>query len=374
MKEKNWTKWIYWFTFAVAVIFVYKTLDSFEAVVNWAKNLFGILMPFIMSILVAYIFYIPSRKMENLYEKVPLIHKKARLLGILTVYIIAIILLAITIKFIVPTIIDNIVELINSLPGYYNQITKTMSELPEDSIMKQIDFNAIITKLQQIDIENLFDIETIFGYAKGVLGITGTIFDIFVTIIVSIYILLERNQILEFAKKVANALFKKNTYNNLGIYFAKTNEIFFKFVTTQLLDGIIVGILISILLSIMKVKYGVMLGIMIGLFNIIPYIGAIIGVVIAVIITIFTGGIGQAIWMAILVTIVQQIDANIINPKIVGSSLKLSPILIIFAVTVGGAYFGILGMFLAVPVVAILKILVLDYIDYKTIIKNLPKN
>ena len=374
MKGKNWTKWIYWFTFAVAVIFVYKTLDSFDAVINGVNNVFGILMPFIMSVLVAYIFYIPSRAMENVYKKIPIVKKSARLFGILTVYIIAIILIAITIKFILPTVINNIVELINSLPGYYNQITKTISELPEDSIIKQIDFNAIITKIQEVDVQNLFNIETIFGYAKGVLDLAYTVFNIFVTIIVSIYILLERNQILEFVKKAANALFKKNTYNNLGNYFAKTNEIFFKFVTTQLLDGIIVGVLISILLTIMNVKYGVMLGIMIGLFNIIPYIGAIIGAAIAIIITIFTGGITQAIWMAILVIIIQQIDANIINPKIVGGTLKLSPILIIFAVTVGGAYFGILGMFLAVPVVAILKILILDYIEYKSIIKQQPTN
>ena len=71
--------------------------------------------------------------------------------------------------------------------------------------------------------------------------------------------------------------------------------------------------------------------------------------------------------MAIVVIVLQQIDANVINPKIVGSSLKLSPILIIFAVTIGGAYFGILGMFLSVPIVAIIKILVLDYIELKSI-------
>ena len=68
--------------------------------------------------------------------------------------------------------------------------------------------------------------------------------------------------------------------------------------------------------------------------------------------------------MVVIVTILQQIDANIINPKIVGNSLKISPLLVIFAVTVGGAYFGFLGMFLAVPVIAIIKILVEDYIDY----------
>ena len=117
----------------------------------------------------------------------------------------------------------------------------------------------------------------------------------------------------------------------------------------------------------MNVKYAVLLGLMIGVFNIIPYFGAIVASGIAIVITIFTGGFGQALIMAIVVIVLQQIDANVINPKIVGSSLKLSPILIIFAVTIGGAYFGILGMFLSVPIVAIIKILVLDYIELKSI-------
>ncbi len=69
--------------------------------------------------------------------------------------------------------------------------------------------------------------------------------------------------------------------------------------------------------------------------------------------------------MAIIVILLQQIDANIINPKIVGDSLKISPLLVIFAVTLGGAYFGILGMFLAVPIVAVIKILLLDFINYR---------
>ena len=116
-------------------------------------------------------------------------------------------------------------------------------------------------------------------------------------------------------------------------------------------------------MSIMGVKYAALLGFMIGLFNVIPYFGAIIAVAIAVVITIFTGGITQAIWLAVVVIILQQIDANIINPKIIGNSLKISPLLVIFAVTVGGAYFGVLGMFLAVPVIAVIKLLVSDYIE-----------
>ena len=115
----------------------------------------------------------------------------------------------------------------------------------------------------------------------------------------------------------------------------------------------------------MGVKYAPLLGFFIGLFNMIPYIGAIIAVAISAVITLMTGGISQAIWMLIVVIILQQLDANIINPKIVGQSLKVSPLLVIFAVTVGGAYFGILGMFLAVPVAAVLKIVVEDYISFR---------
>ena len=136
------------------------------------------------------------------------------------------------------------------------------------------------------------------------------------------------------------------------------------------MDAVVVGILTSIAMSLLGVKYALLLGFMIGLFNLIPYFGAIIAVIIAIIVTLLTGGFGQALLMAIIVIILQQIDANIINPKIVGNSLKISPLLVIFAVTVGGAYFGVLGMFLAVPIVAVLKILITDYIEYKNKMKN----
>ena len=113
---------------------------------------------------------------------------------------------------------------------------------------------------------------------------------------------------------------------------------------------------------------------MIGLFNIIPYFGAIIGVRIATLITIFTGGVSQALWMLVVVIVLQQIDANIINPKIIGNALKISPILVIFSVTLFGAYFGVLGMFLAVPIIAVIKILVNDFIDYRIEKKKEIKN
>ena len=148
-------------------------------------------------------------------------------------------------------------------------------------------------------------------------------------------------------------------------YFNKSNEVFFRFIASQVLDAIIVGILTSVAMSILGVKYAILLGFMIGLFNLIPYLGAIIAVTVAIIITLFTGGIAQAVLMGVVVIILQQIDANIINPKIIGNSLSISPLLVIFAVTVGGAYFGVLGMFLAVPICTVIKLLIEEYIAYK---------
>ena len=165
-------------------------------------------------------------------------------------------------------------------------------------------------------------------------------------------------------------MFKEKTYHNFGKYFDRTNNIFFNFLAGQFLDGIIIGIITSIAMSIIGVKYVVLLGFMIGIFNLIPYFGAIIAVAIAALITLLTGGLGQCLIMVIVVIILQQIDANIINPKILGNSLKISPLLVIFAVPVGGAYFGFWGMFLSVPIVAVIKLLLTDYIEYKNSLQN----
>ena len=144
-----------------------------------------------------------------------------------------------------------------------------------------------------------------------------------------------------------------------------SNYIFFKFISGQLIDAVVVGILVTVAMSIIGVKYSILLGFIIGLFNIIPYFGAIVAVGLSILITVITGGLSKAFWMALIVIILQQIDSNIINPKIIGDSLEISPLLVIIAVTVGGAYFGVLGMFLAVPVAAVFKIIINDWIEAK---------
>ncbi len=374
MKEKKQgiTRWIYWFLLGVAIIIVYKTLDNFGQIKESIGNLFNVLEPFIIGLLIAYLLYIPCKKLEQFYKKskkVKFINKKARLLSVVTIYIIVITVIALTLNFVLPAIAKSIIDLVNNFQTYYNSTINSINNLPENFALKNDIINAI-ENIQNIDLKQFINLEKLTQYAKGAINIVSGVFNIFVAFIVSIYLLLEREEILNFMKKLTRVVFKKETYQNIDNYFNKSNEIFFKFLSSQLLDAVVVGILTSIAMSLLGVKYALLLGFIIGLFNLIPYFGAIIAVIIAIVVTLFTGGFGQAFLMAVIVIILQQIDANIINPKIVGSSLKISPLLVIFAVTVGGAYFGVLGMFLAVPIVAILKILISDYIEYKNKIKN----
>lgn len=365
-KSNNWTKWLYWFTFAVAVIIIYKTLDNFSEIKQWSANFLGIIMPFIIGIIISYILYIPVRNLEKLIKKVKFLRNKARVISVILMYIITAIIIVITINYIVPIICRSVVDFVNNFQGYYTIITNKINELPDDSFIKNETFTNAIKNIGEINIAEHVNMEKITKYAQGAISIATGIFNFFVSLIVSAYILLERAEIIGFARRLLGAIFEKDTCKKIGKYFNRTNEIFLKFLASQLLDAIVVGVLTSIAMSILGVKYAVLLGVMIGIFNMIPYFGAIIAVVIATIITCITGGFSQAIWMVIIITILQQIDANIINPKIVGESLKISPLLVIFAVTIGGAYFGILGMFLAVPVVAVLKVFVSDYIESAT--------
>ncbi len=368
-------KWLYWFILGVAIIAVYKALDNFGDVMGTIQKFCNIITPFFAGIFISYLLYMPCRKIEAVYKKsnLQLVAKKSRSLSILTVYLVIIILLMILINFILPVVFESVVDLINNIQNYYEIAIDNYNNLPEDDILKSDMVNNAIGSIQSIDIKQYFQLDKILAYVISAIDAITGIFSLLVAFIVSVYILAERTQILNSLKRLAEAIFKEKTYKNLGKYFNNSNEIFFKFIASQFLDAIIVGILVTIAMTIMGIRYAPLLGFLIGLSNMIPCIGAIVATVIAGVITLITGGLSQAIWMLIVVIILQQIDAHIINPKIIGQSLKISPLLVIFAIMVGGAYFGILGMFLSVPAIAVVRILIEDYIDYKIAIKKATK-
>ena len=365
--KNHWKKWLYWFMLGLSLIVIYKIFDNFTSVTEVLGKFFTILRPFFIGVFIAYLLYLPCKKIEDAYKKSKnkIIKKGARRLSIITLYIIVFLLIVILFNVILPVVIESVKDLINNIQGYFEIAISNYNRLPEDSVLKGDLVKDTINNIQNIDIKQYFQLDKLMSYVISAYNIVTSLFDVFVSIVVSIYVLSERDQILNFLKKCARAIFKEKTYKNMDKYFNNSNEIFFKFIASQFLDAVVVGVLVTIAMSIMGIKYAPLLGFFIGLFNMIPYVGAIIAVAISAVITLITGGLSQTIWMLIIVIVLQQIDANIINPNIIGQSLKVSPLLVIFAITVGGAYFGMLGMFLAVPVIAIVKIVIEDYVDLK---------
>ena len=367
--KQGWKKRISWLLIALTVVIVYKMLDNFSNVTEWFGTFFRILKPFLAGLLISYILFMPCKKIEGALEKSKLnfVKKRARGLSVIATYIIFILIIIIIINCIFPILKESVVELVSNVPGYYETLVSKYKELPEDSVLKNDIIKDKMTELSNIDMKQFLSInnEKIIESVKNIINIFSGIFDVFVSIIVSVYILLQRTTIMRFLRRFARAMFKKNTYEAVNKYFTKANEVFFTFISSQLLDAVIVGILTTVAMLIIKVKYAPLIGFTIGLFNMIPYIGAIVAVGIGILITFITGGFGKAIAMAIVVIILQQIDANIINPKIIGVSLEVSPLLVIFSVTVGGAYFGIMGMFLGVPIAVVIKTILNDWIENK---------
>ena len=371
-KKEKIRKWSYWFLLGLALIVVYMCFNNFTAVTNVIGNFLGVVAPFFVGIFIAYILYMPCRKFEMFFRKrkIKLLKRKARTFSIITVYLIIILILVVLFSVIFPVVWDSVTDFVSNIQSYYETAIDRYNSLPQNSILKSEQVNSFIDSIKHLDIREYFNFDRIMEYISSAISAVTGIVDVFVAVIVSIYVLAERGKILTFVKRFAEAIFKERTYKNLDKYYKHSNEIFFRFVASQFLDAVVVGILVTIAMTIMGIKYAPLLGFFIGLFNMIPFVGAIIAVGISAIITLITGGLSQAIWMLIVVIILQQIDANIINPKIVGKSLKISPLLVLLAVTIGGAYFGILGMFLAVPVIAIIKILIEDFVDYRLAIKK----
>ena len=334
------------FVLSVCIMFAYKIIAGESNVFTVIAGFLGTLKPIFFAMFIAYILYIPAKRIELFLEKSKnnYIKSKAKGISILIVYLVTLALLVSLIVFGGGVLAKNFEELIKMIPNYLNDAINFFKSLPSDSIVANLHLDVQLEKVKQMDlykqILQQISVSDIIGQAKIALNFVNGIFDVFVMIIVSIYLLYSRREIQGFFNKSVTAFFNKDVSETISKYIEKTNYIFFRFVTTQILDGFIVAIIICVALSIMKVKYAIALGFLVGISNLIPFFGAIIGVGVIGIVTLFTGGFSQAIIALVVITILQQLDANILNPILLGESLEVNKILIITSVIVGGAYFG----------------------------------
>lgn len=358
------------FILSICIMLAYRVILGNSNIFNWLKEFLKVLSPLWASIALAYLLYIPSRELEKKLEKskIKKIRKHARGYSVTIVYLVFFILVAITIRWLLPFAIKNIRELIYNIPEYLESAKNYFIQNPLIVFGYKIDIVTKIEELQKINIyselSSRFSTENIFKSISQAVGFAKSIIGLLLVTVLSIHVLLSRDELKEIMAKFSFACFGKRFTKKAFEYIKLTNYMVFKYVTAQLLDAVVISTLMSIAFTILKVKYAIPLAILIGISNLIPYF-AIIGVGLAIIITIFTGGFKFAFIMATVTTIIQQIDANIINPYLVGRSLETSPIVSIMALVIATNYFGPLGIFLSVPILRVFLIIIYDLLNKK---------
>ena len=352
MKLEGFGTYIKVFVMALVLIIVYKTFDNLGFIIDAFESFMGILSPVFMGFSIAFLLYPVCNALEKLYEKckIKLIQRKRRLLSVLTIILCFVMVISLVMSFVVPAIIKSARDLIIQLPSMFNYIIDFVKNLgfanfDTWTILNNIPFEKIIDKIE---------ITNINKYIQSVADVSSGLLDLVLSMILAVYILLDRDGLKKGVQRIVNLIFKPKTRGIIKHYFQLTCGYMYKYFGCLLLDAAVVFVLSAILLMVLNIEYAPLLALVMGICNVIPYFGAIFAVLLIFIITTITASFSKAVLVGICLVVLQQIDANIIQPNIVKDSLKIRPFWVLVAILIGGGIFGFIGIIVSVPIMAII--------------------
>ena len=360
---------------SLSIVFnnVISKLDVFTGKLN---QILVVFQPFIIGFVIAYLLNFILKFYEEKVFKIKMIKKirnfPSRGLGILFSYVTALIIVYLFMQFVLPQLIESISGLINDIPRYVRELTSLIeTELYERNIDQE--YMAIINE-KFVEITNwviqlLTNILPLIG--NMVMSVASSIWNIILGVIISIYLLKKKKKFFALGKKIVTSLFNSKHTTIILDLANRTNLTFGKFIGGKIVDSVIIGILTLIILAIFKMPYMVLISVIIGITNVIPFFGPFIGAIPSAIIILFVSPI-QALWFLIIVLVIQQVDGNIIGPKILGDSIGISAFWILFAILVAGKLFGLIGMIIGVPMFAVIYSIIKDIIEARLRYKGLP--
>lgn len=362
---------------AIVVVLTVKIITHGEELLHWiiiaVKRFISIITPVIYAFLIAYLLYQPIKFIEKYLNKKILYKNKKnknysgliRALSISIVFIVTIIVLIIVYNYLIPPILQNVKNIINSLPEFQEKIVMWINEAVERLNSKNIDIKNT-GKLSKEIVDKIAGIsEKVLGSIVSVISnLSSFLVNFVVTVILVVYFLVYKEDLVRQVKKVRDILLPKKFGKALTIFLHDLDNIVGRFLVGEILDSTIVGIVSTVLLLIIKHPFAVLIGFIAGITNVIPYVGPIIGAALAFFLGIFTS-IPLGVMGAILLLLYQQIDGNLVQPKIVGDQIGLSPVWVLIAVLIGGSYFGALGMILSMPVAGLMRVYLNRYERYK---------
>ena len=359
LKTKQFQRMLRYFLLAVAVIAAYKIILEIDVIFNLLKQFLRIASPFLWGFVLAYVLSIPCSGLQKLFAKIKFLQKKSKLLAIFFTYLLLLLFLALILRLVIPSIYESVNRFAAEYQTYYNSIKEFVDYINSLNILNiDVNMDKLITAVRD------FMLEKLPASLNTLLAVPSALLNGFLALISSVYILFEKDKFKEYLRRLLRAFFPEKA---CAIVFERTRDLsksFRKYIYTQTIDGCIVGGLVTIELYLLGSPYAPTLGLMLGLVNYIPYFGSIIGSVIAIGVVALTQGLPVAVLTAVIILITQQIDGNIIQPKLMGDSFSLSPLLVIISITIGGALVGVWGMLVAIPIVATLKNILDDIIAY----------
>ena len=389
----NWDKrYLYWgvtaFCVIAAALLFYFAVGNITVFGNAVSRLVSILAPFIWGLVICYLLSPLMRSVENrlflplarkLYRK----NKKndgrrfARALTVVFCEIVLILVLVALVYLIIPQMLSSVQTLISNSGVYVDNLSKWADGLFENYPVLDDYLGGFLDNFNT-NLGNWLETKllprvgsVVTSVTSGVYGVAKSIYNLIIGIIVSIYLLSDKEGFVAAVKRMTYSVFSVETADRLRSGLNFVDRTFMSFLNGKLLDSLIIGIICYIVCSILKMPYTLLVSVIVGVTNIIPFFGPLIGAVPSALISLMVDPTKCLIFI-IFVIILQQIDGNIIGPRILGNSTGITGFWVMFSIILGGGLFGFWGLLLGVPVFVVIYSLVTNLIVKKLKRNDLP--
>ena len=291
--------------------------------------------------------------------------------------IVMFLLITALLNMLVPELYKSIRNLIYTLPGQLNNMVEQFNHFQSKKSATSILVSNVVEQgaiaiEQWLNADLMGQVNTIMSnLTVGVINFINTITDFLIGIIVSVYVLFSKEKFSAQCKKMVYAFLKTNQANMVLHLTKKSNEIFGGFIIGKIIDSAIIGVLCFIGLSLLNMPYTLLVSVIVGVTNVIPFFGPYIGAIPSAIL-IFLADPKMGLYFLIFILFLQQLDGNVIGPKILGDSTGLSAFWVIFSILLGGGLFGFPGMIIGVPTFAVIYYIVTMITGQRLSVKNLP--
>ncbi|RKM55586.1 AI-2E family transporter [Butyrivibrio sp. X503] len=360
-------KWVSYTIATCSAVILYMILSNISGLFSIIKGFFSFIRPIIIAIVIAYIFDPMAKLLQRTVFKK--IKRESTRWKFSVAGAIIIILSAVSLLFaaLIPQLGDSISTFVSNIGGYIDSSQKLLKNLENGGGRRMFGFD--IRGLAGFGEKLLDGISDYFShnmdtFVSGSVSAGKGVFDTVIAFILAIYFMIDKKRIIAGFSKFMSLIMKEKTYKNSADLFERCNAILIRYISFDIIDGIIVGVVNFIYMVIAGQPYSVLISVIVAITNLAPTFGPIVGCAIGSFILVLVNP-WYALWFIIFTIVLQTIDGYILKPRLFGESLGVSPLMILIAIILGGRLFGVPGILLAIPFAAILDFVFKDYVIKK---------